>query len=232
MFIGHFAVGFASKPLAPRTSLAWLMAAAQLADLLWPVFLFLGWEHVRIDPSATRFTPLDLYDFPLSHSLAALALWATIFGGIYWLLTRYRAGALVLWFAVISHWVLDWITHRPDMPLYPGGSRFGLRLWDSIAGTMIVELAMFSAGVWLYARATRPRDRIGRYGFAGYVLIMLVLYIGDRFSGPPPDVQSLLWVSIVFAPLVLAWSWWFDRHRIPVAGETEGVVPEERLPQI
>lgn len=232
MFIGHFAVGFASKSVAPRTSLAWLMAAPQLADILWPVFLLLGWEHVRIDPSATRFSPLDLYDFPFSHSLAALAVWATIFAGIYWIVTKYRTGAVVLWFGVISHWVLDWITHRPDMPLYPGGPRFGLRLWDSIAGTMIVELAMFCAGVWLYARATKPRDRIGRYGFAAYVILMLVLYIGDRFSGPPPDVQSLLWVSIVLVPMVLVWSWWFDRHRISRAVQAEGFVSTERLPQV
>lgn len=218
MFIGHFAVGFASKPVAPRTSLGWLMAAPQLADILWPVFLLCGWEHVRIDPSATRFTPLDLYDFPLSHSLAALAVWATIFAGIYWVLTRYRAGAVVLWFGVISHWILDWITHRPDMPLYPGSPRFGLRLWDSIAGTMIVELTMFCAGVWLYARATRPRDRIGRYGFAAYVIFMFVLYVGDRFGGPPPDVQSLIWIAIVFVPLILVWSWWFDRHRMRFPG--------------
>ena len=219
MFIGHFAVGFASKSVAPRTSLLWLLAAPQLADILWPVFLALGWEHVRIDATATRFSPLDLYDFPWSHSLAALVAWATVFAVVYWLVTRYGPGAVVLWFGVVSHWVLDWITHRADMPIYPGGPRYGLRLWDSIAGTMMVELAMFAAGLWLYARATRPRDRIGRYGFAAYVLFLLVLYIGDRFSGPPPDVRSLIWVSIAFAPLCLVWAWWFDRHRIPVDAE-------------
>lgn len=227
MFIGHFAVGFASKSVAPRTSLAWLMAAPQLADILWPVFLLSGWEHVRIDPTATRFSPLDLYDFPLSHSLAGLVAWATLFAGIYWALTKCRTGAVVLWFAVISHWFLDWITHRPDMPLYPGSHRYGLRLWDSIAGTMAVELAMFFVGVWLYARTTRARDRIGHYGFAAYVAFMLVLYLGDRFGGPPPDVQSLIWVSIVLVPLVLVWSWWFDRHRIPVAEEARSVVSDE-----
>lgn len=219
MFIGHFAVGFASKRLAPRTSLAWFMVAVQLADILWPIFLLLGWEHARIDPAATRYTPLDLYDFPWSHSLAALAVWATLFAAIYWAVTRYRPGAIVLWFGVVSHWLLDWITHRPDMPLYPGSRRHGLGLWNSIAGTMIVELAMFLAGVWLYARATQARDRIGRYGFAAFVLVLLGLDIGDRFSGPPPDVSSLIWLSIVLVPLVVAWSWWFDRHRIALAAE-------------
>lgn len=232
MFIGHFAVGFASKSAAPRTSLLWLLAAPQLADILWPVFLLLGWEHVRIDPRATRFSPLDLYDFPWSHSLAALVVWATIFAGLYWLATRYRPGAVVLWFGVISHWVLDWITHRADMPLYPGSPRYGLRLWDSIAGTMIVELAMLAAGVWLYARATRARDRIGRYGFVAYIVFLLVLYIGDRFSGPPPDVQSLIWVSIVFVPLFLISAWWFDRHRAPARAEQNEVLSVDRVSSV
>lgn len=229
MFIGHFAVAFASKRAAPRTSLAWLLAASQLADILWPAFLLFGWEHVRIDPAATRFSPLDLYDFPWSHSLTALIVWATLFAGIYWGATQYRAGAVVLGFGVLSHWFLDWISHRPDMPIYPGSARYGLSLWNSIPGTMIVELAMFGAGVWLYARATRPRDRIGRYGFAAYVVLLLALYIGDRFSGPPPDVQSLIWVSLVFVPLFIIWARWFDRHRTPVSPNREESLAVDRI---
>ena len=229
MFLGHFALGFASKRVAPRTSLAWLMVAVQLADMLWPVFLRFGWEHVRIDPAATRYTPLDLYDYPWSHSLAALAVWATLFAGVYWAWTRYRTGAVVLWFGVISHWFLDWIAHRPDMPLYPGSRRYGLGLWNSIAGTMMVELAMFLAGVWIYARATRARDRIGRDGFIAFVVVLLGLDMGDRFGGPPPDVSSLIWMSIVLVPLVVGWSWWFDHHRIPVIAEAGEAVSANHL---
>jgi LexA-binding, inner membrane-associated putative hydrolase len=213
MFIGHFAVGFASKRLAPQSSLVPLLVAPLLADLLWPVFLPLGWEHARIDPGNTRFSPLDLYDYPLSHGLLPLVVWATLFAVIYWGLTRYLAGAAVIWFGVLSHWVLDWITHRPDMPLYPGSPKYGLGLWNSIAGTMVVELAMLAGGLWLYIRTTQARDRIGRYGFAAYVLVLLVLYIGDPFSDPPPSVKALIWTAIVFEPLFLIWAWWFDRHR-------------------
>jgi len=69
VFIGHFAVGFAAKRLAPRASLGVLMAAPLFADLLWPIFLIAGIETVRIDPGNTVVTPLDLHDFPWSHSL-------------------------------------------------------------------------------------------------------------------------------------------------------------------
>ena len=202
MFLGHFAVGFASKKIAPRTSVALLIAAALFADILWPIFLLLGWEHVRIDPTATRFTPLDFYDYPWSHSLLALLTWATAFAFIYWRVTKYSIGAAMIWIGVLSHWVLDWITHRPDMPLSPGGARYGLGLWNSIAGTMIVELTMFAVGVWLYLRATRARDRIG-------------LYVANPFSPPPQSVQELIWTGIVAECLLLPWAWWFDRHREP-----------------
>src|SRR5580698_91680 len=144
MVIGHFAVGFAAQRFAPRSSEALLLAAPLLADMLWPLFLLLGWEQVRIDPGNTRYTPLDFVSYPWSHSLLMLCVWASAFGGIYHAITRYRAGAIAIWIGVVSHWVLDWVTHRPDMPLYPGGARYGLGLWNSIAGTMLVEFLMFA----------------------------------------------------------------------------------------
>jgi hypothetical protein len=213
MFIGHFAVGLASKRLAPRTPLVLLLLAAALADVLWPLFLSLGWEHVRIVPGTTRFSSLDLYDFTLSHSLLTLMVWATLFAGIYWSVTRYLAGAATAWLAVTSHWVLDWIAHEPDMPIYPGSPKYGLGLWNSIAGTLIVEVAMFAGGVWLYQRMTRARDTIGSYGFAVYVLVLLAVFVADPFSGPPTSVQALIWFTIVFECVFLTWTWWFDRHR-------------------
>src|SRR5215471_12779971 len=164
MFIGHFAVGFAAKKFAPRTSLATLLAAPLFLDLLWPAFLLLGWEHLRIVPGITRYNPLDLYDFPWSHSLLMSVVWATAFSLIYYGASKYRPGAIAIWFGVVSHWILDWITHVPDMPLYPGGGpKFGLGLWNHVVGTMATEIAMLLIAVWTYARAMRARDRIGRY---------------------------------------------------------------------
>ncbi|MFP5235807.1 MAG: metal-dependent hydrolase [Acidobacteriota bacterium] len=214
MFLGHIAVGFASKRWAPRTPLVLLVAAPLLADLLWPLFLLFGIEHVRIDPGNTRFTPFDFYDYPWSHSLLALVFWACIIAGLYAGIARYRAGTIALWIGVVSHWVLDWITHRPDMPLYPGSHRYGLGLWNSIAGTMIVELALFAVGIWLYLRATKARDRIGAYSFVAFVVVLLAIYVSNLFGGPPPSVKSVIWSAIVAEPLLLLWVWWFDRHRV------------------
>jgi hypothetical protein len=180
------------------------------------MFLLLGWEHVRIDPGNTRYTPLDLWDYPWSHSLLMSVGWATAFALIYHLVARYWPGTIAIWIGVASHWVLDWISHRPDMPLYPGGGpRLGLGLWNSIAGTMAVELTMLAVGVWLYVGATRARDRIGRYAFAAYVGLLLVIYIGDRFSGPPPSVPAIAWTGVAAALILIPWAWWFDQHRAP-----------------
>lgn len=214
MFIGHFAIGFAAKKFAPRAPLPLLLSAPLLADMLWPFLLLLGWEHVRIAPGDTRFTPLNLYDYPWSHSLLMLCVWAIAFAAVYYAFARYRAGAIAVWLGVVSHWVLDWITHRPDMPLFPGGGpKLGLGLWDSVAGTMVVETAMFAGALWLYVSATRARDRIGTYAFIAYVLLLAVLYIGDRFSPPPTSPAAIAWTAIVAEIVLLLWAGWFDRHR-------------------
>jgi hypothetical protein len=213
MFIGHFAVGFASKRFAPRTSFALLLAAPLLSDILWPVLLLLGWEHARIDPGNTKYSPLNLYDFPWSHSLVMCCIWATLFAGVYYAVSRYRPGAVAIWIGVVSHWVLDWISHGRDMPLYPGGAKYGLGLWNSIRGTMAVEIAMFAIGVGLYVSATRPRDRIGRWAFIAFVALNFGLYIADRYSPPPANISQVAWSGVIASVIMLPWAWWFDHHR-------------------
>jgi len=215
MFIGHFAVGFAAKKFAPRTSLAWLIAAPLLSDILWPFFLLLGWEHVRIVAGFTRYNPFDLYDFPWSHSLLLCVFWATLFAAVYYAFARYTASAIAIWAGVLSHWVLDWITHIPDMPLAPGGGpRFGLGLWNHVAATLAVEIVMLLGGVLLYISATRARDRIGNYAFFAYVFFLLLLFIGDRFSTELPTVGEIIWSGLIAEVILLAWPAWFDRHRV------------------
>jgi hypothetical protein len=217
MFIGHFAVGFASKRFAPRTNLALLISAAVFLDILWPIFVLLGWEQMRIDPGNTRFTPLDFVDYPWSHSLLMSLVWATLFALAYYFTTRYRRGAFLIWVGVISHWILDWISHGPDMPIYPGGPRSGLALWNSIPWTMIVELIMFGVGLGLYVGATRARDRVGRFALLGYVVLLLIAYVSDPFSEPPSSVNQVVWLAVAADIVLISWAWWFDRHRQPRA---------------
>jgi hypothetical protein len=213
VFIGHYAVAFASKRFAPLTSLGTLIAAASLLDLLWPIFILLGWEQVRIQPGNTAFTPLDFVSYPISHSLVAAIGWATLFALLYYALVRYGRGAILIWVGVLSHWVLDWISHRPDMPLYPGGPRLGLGLWNSIIATVIVEGLMYAIGVGIYFRVTRPKDAMGKWGVLSFAFAVGAVYVANIFSPPPPSVRMLGIGALALSSILILWGGWADRHR-------------------
>jgi membrane-bound metal-dependent hydrolase YbcI (DUF457 family) len=150
MFLGHFSVAFASKRVAPRPSLGWLFAACQIPDLLWPILLLAGMERVRVDPGNTAFTPLAFDYYPWSHSLLMDVVWGAALGALYFVLRRDTRGAIVIAALVVSHWVLDWITHRPDLPLLPDNATLvGLGLWNSVAATILIETAMYVAALWI-----------------------------------------------------------------------------------
>jgi membrane-bound metal-dependent hydrolase YbcI (DUF457 family) len=213
VFIGHFAVGFASKRAAPRASLGVLMAAPLLLDLLWPIFLIAGVESVRIDPGNTAFTPLDLHDYPWSHSLAMSLAWSVVFAVLFWAATRYGRGAFVLALGVFSHWILDFVTHRPDMPLYPGSpTSVGLGLWNSRTGTMAVEATMFVVGVAIYARTTRAINRRGVFALWSLVVLLALFYAMTCF-GPPPASVTFIKYGGLTGWLFPLWAWWIDRNR-------------------
>ncbi len=213
MFIGHIAVGFASKRIAPKTSLGLLVAAPLAADLVWPVLVLAGVERVRIDPGNTAFTPLDFAYYPWTHSLLMSLVLSALVGAAYWLWRRYTAGALVLAIGVFSHWLFDAITHRPDLPLYPGSTTMiGLGLWNSVPATLAVECGLFAAGVWLYARQAKARDAIGRYGFWAFVAFLAVVYGMNVFGAPPPSANAVASIGLALW-LLPVWAWWFDRHR-------------------
>ncbi len=213
MFIGHFAVAFAAKRAAPRTSIGTMFVAAQLADLFWPIFLLLGWEQVRITRNANPFLTLDFTSYPWSHSLAMGVAWGVAFGALYFAVTRYSRGAIVVALLVPSHWMLDLIVHRPDLPLYPGGAaRVGFGLWNNPLATVVVEGIIFVIGVAIYVRSTQPRDRAGRYGLWALAAFLVVLYVVSLTSPPPPSVTALAWAALIGWPLTL-WPWWVNRHR-------------------
>ena len=217
MFIGHFAVGFAAKRWAPRTSLAVLLAAPLVADILFQVLVLAGIERASLYSGPTPFLQLSLDAYPWSHSLMMDGVWALGLGGAVWARTRDRTAALVVAIGVLSHWVLDWITHRPDMPLWPGGPEVGLGLYYSVRGTVVVESLMLAVGVALYVAATASRDRIGQIALAGFVAFLAVAYVGSVMAPPPTRLTPVLWVGVIATPVWLGWAWWFDRHREPVA---------------
>jgi len=212
VFVGHFGAGLAAKGLAPRVSLGTLFLSVQLADGLWPVLLLAGVEHVRIVPGLMRASHLDLWDYPISHSLLALTTWGILFGAVYFLARRYLAGALVVAAGVVSHWVLDVVVHRPDMPVLPRGPYVGLGLWNSLAATLAVEGGLYLAGIVVYLRVTRAKDAVGLWALGGMLLTVAVLWLASLFGPPPPSVKVLA-ISGLGGWLLVPWGYWVDRHR-------------------
>lgn len=214
MFIGHIAVGFASKRLAPRTSLGILVAAVLFLDLVWPVFVLSGIEKVRVNPGNTAFTPLAFDSYPWSHSLVMSVVWAALFAGGYYAASHYVAGAAVVAAGVVSHWVLDVASHRPDMPLVPSATSplLGLGLWNSVPATLAVESAMFAGGVALYVTMTRPRDRTGRWALASFIGFVSLVYVANVLGPPPPSANAVA-ITALGAALFPLWTGWADRHR-------------------
>jgi hypothetical protein len=213
MFVGHFAVGLGAKRLTPQTSLGTLFLAAQFIDLLWPTFLLTGLERVEIEPGNTVVTPLNFVHYPWTHSLLMVIGWAVLTGGAAAVAGRSQKPAFILGGLVLSHWLLDALSHRPDLPVLPGGGPLvGLGLWNSLPATLAVELALFGIGIVLYARATTPRDRRGQWGFWGLAVFLPAVYLANVFGPPPPSVAAIGW-SGQAQWLLVAWGYWVDRHR-------------------
>ena len=216
MFVGHYALALGAKKLTPTTSLGTLFLACQFADLLWPALVMLGIEHVEIDPGNTLVTPLNFVSYPYSHSLVMLLLWSALFALVYRVLRGARPLAIATVAGLVfSHYLLDVITHRPDMPITIGGTqRLGLGLWNHPGAALAIESALFIAGATIYNSATRPLDRAGRLGLWSMIVVLVAVYFSSLYGPPPPSAAAvgaagnLLWLFVI-------WAYWVDRHRQP-----------------
>jgi membrane-bound metal-dependent hydrolase YbcI (DUF457 family) len=193
-----------------------LLLAPILLDVLWPVFSLLGLERFRIVSGQSPFTNLAFDSYPWSHSLLMAVVWGLGFAGLYFWRSGDRRASMVLAIGVVSHWVLDWITHGPDLPLWPGGPKVGLGLWSSVPGTVVVESLMLAAGAWLYFRVTRSRDWIGAAGPWFYLALLAAFYVLSILGPPPPlGAERLVSILALVAVLLVPLAGWIDGHRKP-----------------
>ena len=214
MFIGHFGAGLGAKSLDTKISLGTLFLAAQFIDLLWPFFLLFGLETVKIEPGNTAFTPLNFISYPYSHSFLGVLLWGILFGAIYFAFKKNIKSALLLAGLVISHWILDLITHRPDLSLIPGiDLKVGFGMWNSVLLTILIEGLIFGAGSYFYIRATKAGNKKGILGLWGLLIFLVIIYFMNIFGSPPPSEEAIAYVGM-FQWLLVGWGYWIDRNRI------------------
>ena len=186
MFVGHLAVSLGAKVAEPRAPLAALVAASFGLDLLWPLLLLMGIEVVSVAPGNTAFTPLAFDSYPWSHSLLMVVVWGTVAWGLTFRLTSHPRVSLLVGGVVVSHWLLDLVTHRPDLPLWPGGPLVGLGVWNSIAATLLLEGALLLMMTLWFVRSLPARDATGRWALWGLVGLTTVIWVSQPWSPPPP----------------------------------------------
>jgi membrane-bound metal-dependent hydrolase YbcI (DUF457 family) len=207
MFIGHFAVAYAAKRLAPRASLGTLFFATQFLDLLWPLLVLTGIERLSLAPAEGGY-PLLFDHYPWSHSLLFALIWGFVVGGAYWNLRRDARAALVIGALVPSHWLLDYVVHVPDLPLWPGGAvLLGFGLWNTPLVALALELALLAGGVALYLSATRPERRAGTWGTWFLIAFLALVQLGNTLGPPPPSPIAVAWTAMAMWLLVLLGGW-------------------------
>ena len=212
MFVGHLAVALGAKKVEPRVPLAASVAAAFGLDLLWPILLLLGLESVRVNPGDTAFTSLTFDSYPWSHSLLVVMGWSGL-GALVGrkLYGSWRAGSL-LGGLILSHWALDFITHRPDLPLWPAGPLVGLGLWNSVPGTILVETILLATGLWLYIGVTSRRDPVGQWSLVALVALTGLIWVTQPWAPVPPTATAVAWGALILW-LLPPWAVWIERHR-------------------
>jgi len=215
MFVGHYGPSFAIKATQPAIPLWLLFIAVQLVDVVWAVLVLLGIEKVRIVPGITASNPFDLYYMPYTHSLVAAILWSVAAGVACKFLRGLRSWSAAAWIgaAVFSHWILDWVVHRPDLPLYDDTMKVGLGLWNFPAIALSLEALLLFGGMFMYLRRTRAINIIGRLGPPAFGVLMLAIQSYVFFGPPPTSPVAAAMTALVSYAVFAAVVQWLDRQR-------------------
>lgn len=213
MFVGHYGVSFAARALKPSIPLWLLFLAVQLVDVFWAIFVILGVEKVRIVPGITATNPLDLYYMPYTHSLVGAAAWSIAAAVLYRLGRKPWLTAVIVGAAVFSHWILDLLVHRPDLPLYDNAMKVGFGLWNFPVTAFVLEGALLFGGMLYYLGKTRPLDGFGRYGPMVFGLVMLLIQASVFFGPPPPSDKAVAVMGLGSYLTFAAVAYWLERKR-------------------
>ena len=212
MFIGHYSASFVAKAITPQVPLWLLLAAAQLVDIVWAIFILTGVEHASLAPSLAS-NPLVLHDMPYTHSLVATLAWSVIAFLMAWKAIGLAAGeALAVAAVVASHWFLDLIVHRPDLPLLTGAPKFGFGLWNFPQLAYGLEVSLLFVTLWLCLKAIPIRnDRRGVwYGFAA---VLVAIQTMTSFGPIPPKLSAMVAAALALYLIIPFVGRWVERHQ-------------------
>jgi hypothetical protein len=215
MFAGHIGAALAIGRAERGVNVGLFIAAALLLDIVLWILVLLGWESVAIPADFSATHQAD-FVFPYSHGLVASVAWAGIAGVLGWIRADDRAARLrlaaLLVAAVFSHWVLDALVHKPELPITGSASQtVGLGGWDSMPLALALEAAIVTLGLWLFLQGS-ALSRRKSLGLAALVVITLVFTIvGMTVAPPPPSPRAMAASSLATIALVCLLACWLGR---------------------
>jgi hypothetical protein len=221
MFIGHYGIALAAKRVDKNISLGLLFFATQFADILFFLLVLLGIEKMSFAPGITKVSPLDFTYYPYSHGLAASFFWAGLFFAVFKIApskpdSNKNRVALTMGATVFSHFLLDAIVHRADLPLLGGDSyKIGLGLWNYVLASSLIELLIFLSGLWVYFKSTKGATFIGKYGMIIFSAFVTIIWMASLLTPTPSDfkIRGFAIFGLVFQLLVIVIVSWLDRRR-------------------
>lgn len=203
MFVGHYSAAFVAKAAKPQIPLWVLLLAAQLVDILWAILVLAGVEQVRLDPALPS-NPLALEGIPVSHSLPATFLWSALaFAAARRAVGLGAAAAWIVAATCGSHWFLDFLVHRPDLPVFFGSWKVGLGIWNYPIPAYLLEIVLIAAAVWLCIRACPVSGRALRPWLA-FATALLVLQTATSFGPFPTSVTGMV-IPALLLYLAIPW---------------------------
>lgn len=219
MFIGHYGVALAAKRVDKNIPLGLLFFATQFVDILFFALVLVGVERVSIVPGITAVSPFDFTYYPYSHSFTASLLWAGLFFVVFKIIpsksgSRNNRSTLVVAAIVLSHFFLDLIVHRPDLPLFGDNSyKFGLGLWNYVITSSLIEILILVIGLWLYLKSTKGISFGGKYGMIIFSAFLIIMLMASLFMPPPPDIRGFAIFGLVYQLSMVGVTSWLDRKR-------------------
>ncbi|TXK83730.1 hypothetical protein [Paenibacillus sp. N3.4] len=192
MYIGHYSVSYATKRLEPQLPLWLLFLAVQFLDIIWSVFILLGVEKASISHEVPGM-PLDLTYMPFTHSLEGALFWSLFvyLFSRYWPSWKNRSTkkSALLAFAVFSHWILDFVAHNSDLPLWADKYKVGLGLYENALLSFVIEVLLLFVSLIYYSRSTHGHGFLGKYGMYIFSIFMILLDANTVWGITPPNSQ-------------------------------------------
>ena len=180
MIAGHFGFAAIVKSREPRVPLWSLMLATVWLDIVFIPLFLTGIETLTRVPGLHGGYGENIIYADYTHSLIGALVLSLVFGLIFGVRWGKRC-AIVLGLVSFSHWILDLLVHRHDMPILPGNlgnlPRLGFGLWQLKTGSILVELLLVILGALCYWRASGVVTAAAQRGRTWAMLTAILIFL-------------------------------------------------------